>query len=186
MSAITRWKEYYRDWRDAVHADSFYAADDANIEMQRYAREAALERVIERQARTIEARENSVLEIWQDWRKASDERDEARQLAQAAQFAEVRVEELTAQVRRVIDERDEARQLAVDFQAALEAAQRNYSESVEMLKAIGAALNVRTLGEIIPAIEALKMREWKLEAQEHNADDGNEWEKETYLRGIYP
>ena len=162
MSAITRWKEYYRDWRDAVHADSFYAADDANIEMQRYARESALERVIARQARTIEAREKSILEIWQDWRIERDNVVLAR------------------------EQRDEARQLAVDFKAALESAQRNYTEAIEMLKAVGAALDVRTLGEIIPAIEALKMREWKLEAQEHNADDGNEWEKETYLRGIYP
>lgn len=34
-------------------------------------------------------------------------------------------------------------------------------------------------------IEQLQDRVWKLEAQEHNRDDGNEWEKEYYLRGMH-
>jgi len=76
--------------------------------------------------------DNDPTGIWQDWRIERDNVVLAR------------------------EQRDEARQLAVDFKAALESAQRNYTEATEMLKAIGAALNVRTLGEIIPAIEALQ------------------------------
>lgn len=34
-------------------------------------------------------------------------------------------------------------------------------------------------------IDALQDRIWQLEAQEHNHDDGNEWEKEYYLRGMH-
>lgn len=34
-------------------------------------------------------------------------------------------------------------------------------------------------------IAELQDRVWQLEAQEHNRDDGNEWEKEYYLRGIH-
>jgi len=39
-----------------------------------------------RQARTITAREKSILEIWQDWRKSRDERDEARELCAQLQY----------------------------------------------------------------------------------------------------
>ena len=134
MSAITEWKGYYQDWRGGVRENDFYVSDDALTFMRQCRREAALERIIARQARTITAREKSILEIWQDWRIERDNVVLAR------------------------EQRDEARQLAADFKAALESAQRNYAASVEMLKAIGAALNVRTLGEIIPAIEAQAQR----------------------------
>ena len=42
------------------------------------------------------------------------------------------------------------------LEAALEASQRNYTEVVDLLQAVGKALGVRTLSEIVPAIEALK------------------------------
>lgn len=33
-------------------------------------------------------------------------------------------------------------------------------------------------------IAELQDQVWRLEAQEHNRDDGNEWEKKYYLRGM--
>ena len=131
MSAQDKWKRDYLIFKTKpVYSFGDYPKRNWRAFLKDERREAALERIIERQARTIEARENSVLEIWQDWRIERDNVVLAR------------------------EQRDEARQLAVDFKAALESAQRNYTEATEMLKAIGAALNVRTLGEIIPAIEA--------------------------------
>jgi len=82
-----------------------------------------------RQARTITAREKSVLEIWQDFRDATDRANELQiwytesesrhaACANAAQVLE--------------DERDEARQLAVDFRYRFEEAQkRNESYAIQ-------------------------------------------------------
>ena len=85
MSAITEWKGYYQDWRGGVRENDFYVSDDALTFMRQCRREAALERIIARQARTITAREKSVLEIWQEWRierdnvvLAREQRDDAQ------------------------------------------------------------------------------------------------------------
>lgn len=43
----------------------------------------------------------------------------------------------------------------------------------------------RKLAAAQRTIEALQMQVWQLEAQEHSRDDGNEWEKEYYLRGMH-
>lgn len=43
----------------------------------------------------------------------------------------------------------------------------------------------RKLAAAQRTIEALQMEVYQLEAQEHNRDDGNEWEKEYYLRGMH-
>jgi hypothetical protein len=55
MNAQEKWRMAYRKWKISIHTFSaFYAADEANDAMQRYRREAALERKLAAAQREIE------------------------------------------------------------------------------------------------------------------------------------
>lgn len=53
----------------------------------------------------------------------------------------------------------------------------------DMLRCRREAALERKLEAANRRITELQNQVWRLEAQEHNRDDGNEWEKEHYLRG---
>jgi hypothetical protein len=54
MNAQEKWKDAYRAWKKELNfGTSYYGIDEADEQMTRYAREAALERIISRQDRRI-------------------------------------------------------------------------------------------------------------------------------------